>query len=629
MWGIARNGIVAAAVCFLAAFQIPPLHAADDPAPNDELDQGWTRSERTGWYTATQGSRLIPLAWLRALEQPGTTDLFLDPKHIASLGYLPRGAKASGSLPVGFAVDTQSDADFERTKLRWKSRQSNKEAWVGLTCAACHTGELAFNGTRLRIDGGSATGDFQAFMERLDRALIETRDDAAKWSRFADRVLKNSRSPNADRDKLKTAFAKLVEWQELEAHVNRIESSDVRYGPGRVDAFGRIYNKIALLLKPSRDVGNRPSAPVSIPFIWRGPQLDKVQYNGIARKIPILFERYDVGALGRNTGEVIGVFADVVPNTNPGVLNGFKSSIHVHNLTALEDQLARLRPPKWPSAFFAEQPSPERTARVAKGKTLFAERCASCHAPTDRTNLTTVITTELSLFDDSGRHSTTGAKLSKPGTDPWMACNAWDYTTDSGVLEGYSNQLLTERPIPGVHKVADLLRISVAATLLGKKWALSKEAAAKLVGVKRELEIGEEPMAQQPLAAPTRTTAKEQQLERCSTTTDPLLGYTSRPLNGIWASPPYLHNGSVPTIYDLLLPPAARPTSFFVGSRQYDPVKLGYATAFDAASGNTFEFIAKRDGKVVDGNWNEGHDYSNGQFTDEDRYSLIEYLKTL
>ena len=52
--------------------------------------------------------------------------------------------------------------------------------------------------------------------------------------------------------------------------------------------------------------------------------------------------------------------------------------------------------------------------------------------------------------------------------------------------------------------------------------------------------------------------------------------YAARPLYGIWAAAPYLHNGSVPTLYHLLLPPDQRPKTFALGARDYDPVKLGF-----------------------------------------------------
>ena len=52
--------------------------------------------------------------------------------------------------------------------------------------------------------------------------------------------------------------------------------------------------------------------------------------------------------------------------------------------------------------------------------------------------------------------------------------------------------------------------------------------------------------------------------------------YAARALYGIWAAAPILHNGSVPTLYDLLLPPAQRPKTFPLAGREYDPVKLGF-----------------------------------------------------
>ena len=55
-----------------------------------------------------------------------------------------------------------------------------------------------------------------------------------------------------------------------------------------------------------------------------------------------------------------------------------------------------------------------------------------------------------------------------------------------------------------------------------------------------------------------------------------LLAYKARPLNGIWTGAPYLHNGSVPNLYELLLPAAGRSETFYIGSWEYDPVRVGY-----------------------------------------------------
>jgi hypothetical protein len=108
-----------------------------------------------------------------------------------------------------------------------------------------------------------------------------------------------------------------------------------------------------------------------------------------------------------------------------------------------------------------------------------------------------------------------------------------------------------------------------------------------------------------------------------------LLKYKARPLDGIWATPPYLHNGSVPNLYALLSPVAERPTVFYLGNREYDAVTMGYYT--DKFSGG-FKLDTS-----IRGNSNSGHEFNNGSgkgiigppLTPEQRRALIEYLKTL
>lgn len=91
---------------------------------------------------------------------------------------------------------------------------------------------------------------------------------------------------------------------------------------------------------------------------------------------------------------------------------------------------------------------------------------------------------------------------------------------------------------------------------------------------------------------------------------------------GIWASAPYLHNGSIPNLDELLKRPAERSNATFrVGSREFDPVKVGFKTD----SGEEFN-------PNLPGNTNGGHDYhhSDGRsFSETERKQLIEYLKSL
>ena len=100
-------------------------------------------------------------------------------------------------------------------------------------------------------------------------------------------------------------------------------------------------------------------------------------------------------------------------------------------------------------------------------------------------------------------------------------------------------------------------------------------------------------------------------------------GYTAVPLDGIWLTGPYLHNGSVPSLADLLEPVDARPKMFWRGSDLFDAERVGFVSAGEEA---------ERVGTPLDvtkaGNSNAGHTYGTTLSADEKR-ALLEYLKTL
>ena len=97
--------------------------------------------------------------------------------------------------------------------------------------------------------------------------------------------------------------------------------------------------------------------------------------------------------------------------------------------------------------------------------------------------------------------------------------------------------------------------------------------------------------------------------------------YAARPLYGIWAAAPYLHNGSVPTLYDLLLPPEQRPKTFALGGREYDPVKLGFAVGTACSQRDCLVDTTRT------GDGNGGHIWGT-DLAEPDRMALLEYLKT-
>ena len=101
-------------------------------------------------------------------------------------------------------------------------------------------------------------------------------------------------------------------------------------------------------------------------------------------------------------------------------------------------------------------------------------------------------------------------------------------------------------------------------------------------------------------------------------------GYSNHPLDGLWLRAPYLHNGSVPSLEDLLQPPDQRPEVFYRGNDLYDLDQVGFVSDVPEEDGKAFF----RFDTTLPGNGNGGHLYG-VELSDGDKQALLEYLKTL
>jgi hypothetical protein len=112
-------------------------------------------------------------------------------------------------------------------------------------------------------------------------------------------------------------------------------------------------------------------------------------------------------------------------------------------------------------------------------------------------------------------------------------------------------------------------------------------------------------------------------VERTGMVEEDLDGYIAVHLDGIWLRAPYLHNGSVPSLRDLLRPAAARPAVFWRGYDVYDQVDMGFVSSDDAA-----RQVGSPQDASLRGNGNQGHEFGT-ELPEADKDALIEYLKTL
>jgi len=520
------------------------------------LEQGWSAGVRTAFYQTTQGSRMLPYAWFLALEQADSMQKFNAPSNIRRMGFLVDGITESNpdELPVGFARDDHPE----------------RGASIGLTCAACHTGEIEYNGTKIRIDGGQSLGDLEQLQNGLLASLEATLSDSAKFTRFADLVLGTAAS-TTDRATLRTQVEGYRDW--WTARVARTKGLSP-HGPSRTDAFATIGNEVVCQMLGIPENCQPGIAPTQFPFLWNTPDFEWNQYNSVAHS-----------PIGRNVGEVSGVFAEATVGADGSVV----STANLDNLHKLEGWLRTLKSPKWPEDLLG----PINQDLAAQGGALYATTCAGCHTldPQPRTapNIYGVtfamVNFSTPLFDSTG----------KPilGTDPTAALTFATRRAFPGVWGPYFSS---------IGQVGPDGKVAVA-TLLGFNSSLIIKRFFAIMGFTdlQKLEYLSYRESRSPTIAQLTT-------------------YKARPLNGIAFTAPYLHNGSVPTLYDLLLPADQRPKTFYVGSYKFDTAKVGYSTERETQS-VLLDTAAK-------GNGNSGHVYGTN-LSESDRLALVEYMKTL
>lgn len=583
-------------------------YPADGPKAPERvsLNQGLDDDQRTSFWFTPQGAHVIPYDWFTWLEQPDSKKLFRDNDHMGDmLGYLPMDSSKMNpsGLPVGFAMSRAG---------------SQKEAFVGFTCAACHTNEIDYGGKKFLIDGAPTLANFVLFFDRLVLSLNQTYDDPEKFNRFAKNILGDKYQVKEAQEKLRSRLEKWMMGSTERQGVNQtspgLPKDFTSYG--RLDAFTNIENAgtaFALNMLHNRNAAN---APVSYPFLWGTHQSNKVQWNGSAPNIP-----RSVGPMVRNIGQVVGVFGGLEMKKAPwwkrllGKKIQYSSTIDFESLGHLEGLVRNIRAPQWqdPASNLPEI----NTSLISRGRILYADNCQSCHQ---------VISAE-NWDQNYDAFMTPVAEL---GTDPMTAWAAEHHMAATGILEGTKGKVVVGDRFPDSTQAINISVNGVAGLALKNPGKVIK-GVVNTSRVKSRSALNEN-FAYRDVIVEER--ADEHNLDARidhdhddnTPTVRNLNGlyYKARPLNGIWATAPYLHNGSVPNLWALLTDPPKRPTRFWVGSSQFDPKKVGFV---DNRGKNEFR-VTDSAGNIIEGNSNLGHNYGT-HLEDAEKWAIIEYMKTL
>lgn len=582
-------------------------HVTDAECVYEKVSDEWSDLNRAKWYHCDQGTALMPYDWFKAMEMIGTNNLFIDAVKLFKL--IPDAADTTLNpygLPVGFTIielerdpitgipyyerDEVTDKPVPKTTLN-KAGQRVIELdnngnplykpalrkWVGVNCAFCHTGQIGYRDDRNRlqtlvIDGAPSMQDSIKFTKALFGSVGytlgfgHTADPKASAEEMNELSL-NTCVAGTNNDELLAFAARLGQAARLRA---------LR---GELCAF--FVPRLALNKLATAQFGN---ANDLYPVEWGNGRLDafgragnsillKLDRRNLRKmsapvSIPHVWGAYNydwfqwngsVGiSLARSIGESIGVGAPVRFTETRDAPLGF--TIKVNNLMGLESLRVNVPTPSWPAVF-----RPIDEAKVKRGARLYADKCVGCHGmivtPGERNYRMLLI------------------PLNVVGTDPGHARNY-------NKLEAFTGSL---RPM-----------------LNNTEKAPAKDIIKYLVD--------------QPMSDPDNKTRIIARYKIDFSLFDDNkwfapLAYVARPNNGIWATPPFLHNGSVPNLYELLSPREDRSKTFCLGTLEFDQVKVGYKTdcAVNEQPFNTAVEIVNPDGTKSTPNSNIGHEFRNSQ----------------
>jgi hypothetical protein len=499
------------------------------------------------------------------------------------------------------------------------------------------------------------------FLPGLILSMTATYVNPFKFNRFAKNVLGEehySSGKKALRREFYEVLATFVRqgWNDQTKHLYPVAE-----GYGRTDAIGRISNTVfGDHISPANY--RKGDAPVSFPPVWDIWKFDWVQYGASVRH-----------PLARNVGEGMGVgttyrLTDIYDRPIPGA-DRYQASTMVENLYQIEKTLWWLTAPKWPEDLLGKIDC----KRAIYGKALFRQYCVKCHGP--RLGDTVSLAMDAPCKTRETHWIMSVHKASEIGTDPKAA-------------ENFANNRLDLTPTGMTGDEARKLVKPLLDEYLNRRLALLQPGTdewnhAKSAGeaaISRQLEaidmrsvpIGfglnyfglliREQYRKDPRFVPAARYSPEQGVD------DGYFGeidlpqappaYKARPLAGIWATPPFLHNGSVPNLYQLLLPAERRDTKFLTGTKDFDAKNVGYVLKPLSEHGFVFD-------TSIAGNSNRGHEFrgpgpsalpptgaaclsdvdaqtmiieaksmppvKNGvlgpELTDDQRWALVEYLK--
>lgn len=600
----------------------PPMGAATPigAAVPPPAQQGLSSDEITTLYHLNQGGELYPLSWLKAL-----TDEDGQP-FIASLGrygFLADPADANG-LPVGMTVSDEAD-------------QLAHTPMVGMTCAACHVGEWA-NGAerRVRIIGGPNLVDQKGFFEALG--------DATKRS---------LKSPTAIYDFLQAAVDEPTLAAHLQAHEPLAYAVLQNCTPlekvGAAGAFGR--ELLAYVTGRYADEAADTDPPPNVAVVAEVPEAAPTADTASFAALDDGGADLDEGADESVNACPLEDEATRKPAVDELVTHLLEQQRLIEARLAFIDKIILLV--HLPQTDFG--PGRADDWDVARAQLFDKKWALPLTSPLSFPPMWNLDAYEWLHYDNNTNSIMQRNYGQAFGTGAPFEMKTYGSTVDPRQLklaEDLARKITPAEWPAGVLGPIDAALAAKGEPIFRAKCAACHEGATPgsapgdklyaldVIGTdpNRITSFGT-PLDGKPFAAvfpPELDKFMDWSMAHYGiddAAAAELIGpepawretnkYGTRALHGVWATAPFLHNGSVPTLYDLLKPAAERPKTFPVGSRVYDARKLGLTVeSGEAVEGWTFD-------TTLDGNKNVGHEGEafGTALGEGERMALLEYLK--
>ncbi len=619
------------------------------------------------WFMALDEPTLDPIFPRKRLASPEYLSRFgflydpaTDPAVKVKLRSETQEAE-SNKLPIGFAIENDFSAEYSVPPTAKHTKV------VGLTCAACHSGriDVEVGGGKTYgylVDGGSGMINLGAFQDAVGHSLAYTLFFRERWNEFSARVLGNDSTDAVKKKDLEDQVRAYVTTGIAgKNYAKEHKLSPVDGGFSRTDALGLIGNRVFGPLNNENQTVT--DAPVNFPHLWDTAWFDWVQYNASIR-MPMarnIGEALGVGGavkLGKNLGDEYEYTVNI---KNLDWMERFLGGDQPLPTYTAEPEKGKgkdkqeivggLSPPRWDDFAARVQKAVDvagynrdvpgitkidkNSTDYQAGKVLYNQNCHGCHLP-PRDKLRTEWAAEKSDYWE--KDPLTGRKflklhvvdLDRVGTDPNQAVNFYRrFAVVPNPLRNYksygpSGTTQTISAEAGLYRITSLIRqdyfsknklfpvfdnkgLPVADPNKEERWAYdryrtlpqypgepSEKGDSNLVD-KTKTVAGAEIFLNDP-----EKILKNQAIDDVIRAN---LGYKARPLDGVWATPPYFHNSSVPNLYQVLVPADRRDKTFYLGTRMFDPVKVGYRTEqFYGA------FLMDT---TISGNRNSGHEFRN------------------